>query len=56
MIPVEPVVSTPVLFVARGAMGAIGTRLSLRPLLWRDENDKQNSGIACRENNKSWTD
>jgi hypothetical protein len=50
VIPVEPVVPTPVLLVAREAMGAIGTRLSLRPLISHGADDEANLGrIARRE-------
>ena len=36
--------------ICSGPMGAIGTRLSLRPLLKRGRNEQQGSGKTCREN------
>src|SRR5216683_1926804 len=49
MIPPTPVVSTPVLFVAQGAAGAVGTRPSLRPLFFGGRVHAQLGRIAPRE-------
>ena len=51
--PVEPV-ALPPCFFCTGPTGAIGTRLSLRPLLWRVAKVTQSSDGSRRENAFLW--
>ena len=48
MFPVEPVVLPPCFFCT-GPTGAIGTRLSLRPLIEEGGSEMQNSDVLRRE-------
>jgi len=48
MFPVEPVVLPPCFFCT-GPTGAIGTRLSLRPLIAEGESKMQDSDVFRRE-------